>query len=55
MSTNIFDMYAQDVDQEFGNKVYMVGKGISFLNGSKIFIRYKDSKYREHTKTETIL
>lgn len=50
-----YDMHAQDVDKEFGSKIYMVGKGVSLLNGSKVCIKYKDSKHREHTKTETIL
>lgn len=49
------DMYAQDVDKEFGSKVYMVGKGVSLLNGSKISIKYKDAKYKEHVKTQAFV
>lgn len=49
-----YDMYAQDVDKEFSS-IYMVGKGVSPLNGSKICIKYKDSKHREHTKVEEIM
>lgn len=47
-----FDKYAQDVDNEFGCRINKVGKGVSLLNGSKINIRYKDSKHKAYTKTE---
>lgn len=49
-----YDMYAQDVDKEFGSRVCKVGKGVSLLNGSKINIRYKDSKHKAYTKTEVL-
>ena len=49
-----FDMYAQDVDNEFGSRINKVGKGVSLLNGSKINIRYKDSKHKAYTKTEVL-
>lgn len=49
-----FDMYAQDVDKEFGSKVYNVGKGVSLLNGSEICIKYKDVKHKAYTKTEVL-
>ena len=39
-----------DVDKE----LYKIGKGISPLNGSKLNIKYLDSKHKEHIKTETI-
>ncbi len=49
-----FDMYAQDVDKEFGSRVCNVGKGVSFLNGSEICINYKDAKHKAYTKTEVL-
>ena len=49
-----FDMYAQDVDNEFGSRINKVGKDVSLLNGSKINIRYKDSKHKAYTKTEVL-
>lgn len=49
-----FDKYAQDVDNEFGSRINKVGKGVSLLNGSKINIRYKDSKHKAYTKTEVL-
>ena len=48
------DVYASDVDKDI-HELYKIGKYASLLNGSKICIKYKDSKHREHTKTETIL
>lgn len=45
-----YDVYAFDVDKE----LYKIGKGISPLNGSKLNIKYIDSKHKEHIKTETI-
>ena len=49
-----FDMYAQDVDKEFGSRVCNVGKGVSLLNGSEICISYKDAKHKKYTKTEVL-
>jgi len=49
-----FDKYAQDVDNEFCSRINKVGKGVSLLNGSKINIRYKDSKHKAYTKTEVL-
>lgn len=49
-----YDMYAQDVDNEFGSRINKVGKGVSLLNGSKIYIRYKDSEHKEHFVTEIV-
>ena len=49
-----YDMYAQDVDNEFGCRINRVGKGVSLLSGSKILISYKDAKHKLYTKTEVI-
>lgn len=49
-----FDKYAQDVDNEFGRRIIKVGKGVSFLNGSKIYIKYMDSKHKEHLVTKLV-
>ena len=49
-----YDMYAQDVDKEFGSRVCKVGKGVSLLNGSSICINYRDAKHNEHTITEVV-
>lgn len=48
-----YDMYAHDVDKDL-RELYKVGKDVSILNGSKVIIKYLDSKHKEHTKTEDI-
>ena len=45
-----YDVHASDVDKE----VYKIGKGISPLNGSKLNLRYRDSKHKAHIHTELI-
>ena len=45
-----YDVYASDVDQE----LYRIGKGISPLNGSKLIIKYKDSKHKAQVKTQVL-
>lgn len=45
-----YDIYASDVDKE----IYKIGKGISPLNGSKLTIKFHDSKHKEHIWTEII-
>ena len=48
-----YDVYAQDTDKDI-LKIYKVGKDMSLLCGSKINIKYLDSKHKEHSKTEVI-
>ena len=48
---NYYDVYHQDVDKDI-QKIYKVGKDISLLNGSKINIKYLDSKHKAHLKIE---
>lgn len=45
-----YDVYSSDVDKE----VYKIGKGISPLNGSKLTIKYLDSKHKEHIRTKIV-
>jgi hypothetical protein len=48
-----YDVYASDVDKDI-QKIYKLGKDVSLLNGSKLIIKYKDSKHKEQVKTEVI-
>lgn len=48
-----YDLHASEVDKDIKD-IYKVGKGTSLFSGSSLFIRYKDSKHREYTKTERI-
>lgn len=48
-----YDVYYQEVDKDI-RKIYKVGKDISLLNGSKLNIKYLDSKHKVHFKTEVI-
>ncbi len=45
-----YDVFASDVDKDI-QKVYKIGKDTSILNGSKLIIRYKDSKHKAQDKT----
>lgn len=45
-----YDVYASDVEKE----VFRIGKGISPLNGSKLIIKFKDSRHKAQVKTEVI-
>lgn len=51
MDSAYYDVYAFDVDKDI-NKIYKIGKDISLLNGSKLTIKYRDSKHKLHTKIE---
>lgn len=48
-----YDLHASEVDKDI-KEIYKVGKGTSLFSGSSLYIRYKDSKHREYTKTERI-
>lgn len=48
-----YDIYASEVDKDL-KEIYKVGKGTSLFSGSTLFIKYRDSKHREYTKTERI-
>lgn len=48
-----YDVYHQDVDKDI-KKIYKVGKDTSLLSGSKIDIKYLDSKHKAHLKTEVV-
>lgn len=54
IKNDYYDMYAHDVDKDL-RELYKVGKDVSILNGSKIIIKYLDSKHKEHTTTEVIV
>lgn len=45
-----YDVFASDVDQE----LYRIGKGIRPLDGSKLIIKYKDSKHKAQVKTQVL-
>lgn len=53
ITKSYYDLYASEVDKDI-KEIYKVGKGTSLFSGSSFFIKYKDSKHREHTKTERI-
>lgn len=48
-----YDVYASEVDKDI-QQIYKLGKEISLLNGSKLIIKYKDSKHEDLVKTEVI-
>lgn len=48
-----YDVYVYEVEKDI-QQVYKVGKGVSLLNGSEIIVKYKDSKHKQHIKTEII-
>ena len=48
-----YDVFASDVDKDI-QKLYKIGKDTSILNGSKLIIRYKDSKHKAQVKTEVL-
>lgn len=48
-----YDVYVYEVNKDI-QQIYKVGKGISLLNGSEIIVKYKDSKHKQHIKTEII-
>lgn len=48
-----YDVHYQDADRDL-KKLYKIGKETSLLNGSKIIIKYKDTKHKEHTKIQVI-
>ena len=48
-----YDVFASDVDKDI-QKLYKIGKDTSNLNGSKLIIRYKDSKHKAQVKTEVL-
>ncbi len=50
---NYYDVYHQDVDKDI-QRIYKVGKDTSLLNGSKVVIKYLDSKHKTIFKTEII-
>lgn len=54
ITNDYHDMYAHDVDMKTRD-LFKIGKDISLLNGSKVIIKYLDSKHKEHTKTEVIV
>lgn len=48
-----YDVYVYEVEKDI-QQIYKVGKGVSLLNGSEITVKYKDSKHKQHIKTEII-
>lgn len=51
--SHYYDVYASEVDKDI-HKIYKVGKEVSLLNGSKLEIKYRDTKHKEHIKTKII-
>ena len=47
------DVYAREVDNEI-KEICQIGKGRSLLNGSGLVVKYKDSRQKPYTKTETL-
>ena len=51
--SHYYDVYASEVDKDI-HEIYKIGKEVSLLNGSKLEIKYRDTKHKGHIKTEII-